>query len=333
MDNKDVVGEKRKRRDSDADPRGKRKRRKKAETLWRGWKEIYLCGTELEEYEKVYSIPWNFNHLKHELDEGTHKGNYKYCYLFGSTEPQILDEYFGQDVILVPTITACFCDVPPPDHVGIKSVMKEEEEIIPFKDLKLTWTPYYSPQEQLHLEEAFKKRYDKQEAEHSIFFLHCNLRKSSVRRMSEEQKAKYNYLLPYIFKPSELLDEENNKDLETSVSGVFHVDGRGVHYEVDFKMPNKEKTKLLNDVMIDYNIDIKHRNDLKMKMKESMDKAKERYEKKKQENLKKFNEIPKETREMMENIKVVKFYPQNQMTQDVKVRFINRYFGKADLVV
>lgn len=58
------------------------------EWKWEGWKEIYLVGTEWENYDSVFNVPWNFDHLYESLDEGElyELGKKHPIYLFGCTE-------------------------------------------------------------------------------------------------------------------------------------------------------------------------------------------------------------------------------------------------------
>lgn len=62
---------------------------KDGEPLWTLWKEIYLVGTEWENYDSVFDVDWDFNHLKEALEEGGYlyaAGEKHPVYLFGVTE-------------------------------------------------------------------------------------------------------------------------------------------------------------------------------------------------------------------------------------------------------
>jgi hypothetical protein len=62
---------------------------KGGEPLWELWKDIYLVGTEWDNYDSVFDVDWDFDHLKEALDEDgeLYKAGSKHAvYLFGVTE-------------------------------------------------------------------------------------------------------------------------------------------------------------------------------------------------------------------------------------------------------
>ena len=79
------------------------------------WKQVFLCGTELEQMNEVYAIRWDFSHLDNQLQEGALSsaqsgpgaGATKKVFLFGSTEPQMfpLDEN-TTTVVHIPVVMA-----------------------------------------------------------------------------------------------------------------------------------------------------------------------------------------------------------------------------------
>jgi hypothetical protein len=79
------------------------------------WKQVFLCGTELEQMNEVYAIRWDFSHLDNQLQEGALSpaqsdpgaGAKKKVFLFGSTEPQMfpLDEN-TTTVVHIPVVMA-----------------------------------------------------------------------------------------------------------------------------------------------------------------------------------------------------------------------------------
>jgi len=52
------------------------------------------------------------------------------------------DDPTSETVVPIPFIVAIICDVPPPSEIGIKSVMRAEEEIVSMASLKMDWIPY-----------------------------------------------------------------------------------------------------------------------------------------------------------------------------------------------
>jgi hypothetical protein len=62
---------------------------KEGEPLWQLWKDIYLVGTEWENYDSVFDVDWDFDHLKEALEEDGdlyEAGSKHAVYLFGVTE-------------------------------------------------------------------------------------------------------------------------------------------------------------------------------------------------------------------------------------------------------
>ena len=46
---------------------------------------MYFVGTEWENYEKIFSVTWNFDHLREEMESGE-LFHGKQVYLFGTSE-------------------------------------------------------------------------------------------------------------------------------------------------------------------------------------------------------------------------------------------------------
>ena len=56
------------------------------EVFWKEWKKIFLIGTEWENYDAVYDIEWDFDHLNEHLEEGFLAESPNIKYIFGTTE-------------------------------------------------------------------------------------------------------------------------------------------------------------------------------------------------------------------------------------------------------
>ncbi len=107
------------------------------------WEHVYLAGTEWSQIEEVQQEEWDFEHLDDALTYGELSS--KMVHLFGATEPQLImrdEEDVKGSIIPVPVIIAVESARPPPSTIGIKSVQRTEEEIIPMSSLKMAWHPH-----------------------------------------------------------------------------------------------------------------------------------------------------------------------------------------------
>ena len=62
------------------------------------WEKVYLAGTDWDQLEAVDEIDWDFEHLDEALSTGGVLSSDK-VYLFGSTEPQLLDMNFDDEAV------------------------------------------------------------------------------------------------------------------------------------------------------------------------------------------------------------------------------------------
>uniref|UniRef100_A0A804N0S9 Uncharacterized protein n=2 Tax=Zea mays TaxID=4577 RepID=A0A804N0S9_MAIZE len=82
----------------------------------------------------------------------------KTVYLFGSTEPQLLDVNGESKIVLIPIVVAVDCPFPPSDKIGINSVQRENEEIVPMKAMKMAWVPYVPLEDRLSRIDSLKPK-------------------------------------------------------------------------------------------------------------------------------------------------------------------------------
>jgi len=136
------------------------------------WLSAFPIGTEWENIDKIQEFKWNFQNLEKALEEGGELYG-KTVYLFGTTEPQLLNVAKGEQkyekMVLVPIVVAVECPVPPSDKVGIKSVQRENEEIVPVRSMKMAWVPYVPLEDRLSRIDRLKTK---------IFTLCCTQRRS-----------------------------------------------------------------------------------------------------------------------------------------------------------
>ncbi|KAK2992261.1 hypothetical protein RJ640_015518, partial [Escallonia rubra] len=88
------------------------------------WQQVFPVGTEWDQLDQVYQYKWNFSNLE-----------------LSSIERFLLT---GMAIMTYPKgkkekVVSPF---PPSDKIGINSVQREAEEILPMKQMKMDWVPY-----------------------------------------------------------------------------------------------------------------------------------------------------------------------------------------------
>lgn len=286
------------------------------------WKEVYLAGTEWDQLKLVYSVDWDFDHLDEALTEGDLVD--KTVYLFGATEPQLLmrDEKDEKgDVIPVPVIVAVVIDVPPPSTVGLKSVQRTREEIVPMANLRMGWHPY-APDNVAH-----SRRFQR-----NVHILKCNERKARLRNMVDAEVHQYDYVLPYFFKPDQVEDATE----DTVVQVLAELDGLKAPLICEFDYELDDFKEFVQETIKDNELDAdKHTEALKTAIRDAVKATKLKYKAEKEERKKRINAISPEEREAIKSMKLLKFYPLNEWPDVSKIKspFVNRYYGRATEVL
>ena len=286
------------------------------------WRAVYLAGTEWDQLQLVYSIDWDFDHLDDALTDGDLEG--KKVHLFGATEPQLLmrDEKDTKgDVVPVPVIVAVVSNVAPPSTVGVKSVQRAEEEILPMSEMRMGWHPF-AP-ENVQLSKRFKP---------NVHVLKCNERKARLRNMQEAAVHKYDYVLPYFIKPEEVEDVT----VDTVVQVLAELDGKKAPLMCEYDYELDEIDEFVEETLKENGLDAdKHSAPLKKAIKEAEKATKLKYKAEREARRKRIADIPQESRDAIKNMKLLKFYPQNEWpdVSKIKAPFINRYYGRATQVL
>ena len=130
-----------------------------------------------------------------------------------------------QKVIAVPILVAIVSSLPAPATLGLNSVQKEQEEIIPMSELKMAWVPYVPKNAWRYVSlpnlctslgsSLLTFRVDPLAQKPRAFFLKCNQRRTALKRLKEEQLRRFEYALPYIFLPR--VQEEPTANTEVSL--------------------------------------------------------------------------------------------------------------------
>jgi len=283
------------------------------EIYWKGWKQIYLIGTEWENYDAVYDIDWDFDHLNEHLVEGFLSESKHPKYLFGTTESfQMAPDPANpedKEVYLFPVITVIDSKMPPPSKIGITSVQRGEE-IKDMSDLKIEWVPYYR--------EDVSYLNKKPEA----YFMKCTRRRQQLEHMTEDDRKEYEYAIPHIWFPK----NEANKDFDTDVHIITEMNGRGLNFSFDWTFD--ELDDMVDEVLEDDEKE-KFADELKDLIKEKVRERKAEIAKEKQSIKDRINALTSDEKESLDNLKCYKYYPQNDHYPIERSTFINRYYGHA----
>ncbi|KAI0511679.1 hypothetical protein KFK09_012311 [Dendrobium nobile] len=283
------------------------------------WLAAFPVGTEWDNMDKLHEINWKFPNLENAFEEGGELCGKK-VYLFGCTEAQMLNVNGVDKVTLIPVVIAVVSPVPPSDKIGVKSVQRETEEIIPMKSMKMAWMPYipledrHSQVERLHTE---------------IYTMGCTQRRSALKSLKVERVKQYDYCLPYL-QPLHPDDDEQ----DTVVHIMYPLDPPVV-CEFDWELDDLEEftDNLIKEEVLWEDQKDKFKEHVKAQVKERKQAQRQAREARK----KAIEDMDPNIRSALENLRLYKFYPvQTPDTPDisqVKVSYINRYYGKAHAVL
>lgn len=287
------------------------------------WRDIFFCGTELDNYDAIFTKPWLFPHLGEDLDTDgalyTAARAGRHVYLFGTSEPKII----GQVFVSVPVICAISSTMPIPEQVGIKSVQMNSIDILSFDSLNLSF------REEVLAYEKVDKMSKKKIA---INVLALNRRISAVKYMSETQLNRYKYANLYIFRPDS--EEQDLKDMVEPTNVTVEV----THHKQTVTDLYEEKE---NPVEAAKNLVKKHfsstpctaaeLDQIAKQLKSAMTAEKTRY-KNRVENIKKrLNECSAEYKKALSDMHIIKYYPylDNERADIRTNKFTNRFYGDA----
>ncbi|XP_002966898.2 protein HEAT INTOLERANT 4 [Selaginella moellendorffii] len=287
------------------------------------WKEAFPVGTEWDQYDKLYEVNWDFSNLERAFEEGGQLYG-KRVYMFGCTEPQLVQFRDNHKVIHIPAVVAVTSPFPPSDKVGIKSVQMEGEMIVPMREMKMDWMPYIPEDVLTH---SSLERYKCE-----IFTLKCTQRRVALRHLKKERIKKYEYCLPYLYRPW----REEEKEDDTVVSIMFTMDEGKPPIVTQYDWAFDELEEFTTNLIDEEALPKDEREKFQECIMENVKAEKKRQKEARLARKKAIEEMSEEKKAALENMKLYKFYPvKTDDTPDVenlKSPFINRYYGKADEV-
>ncbi|XP_019177289.1 PREDICTED: uncharacterized protein LOC109172566 isoform X2 [Ipomoea nil] len=277
------------------------------------WQQVFPVGTEWDQLDMVYQYKWNFSNLEEAFEEGG-KLYGKKVYLFGCTEPQLVS-YQGQaKVSCIPVVVAVVSPFPPSDKIEINTVPWEAEEIVPMKQMKMDWIPYYRDSQVERLKSQ-------------IFILGCTQRRAGLKHLKLEHVKKLEYSQPYFYHPF----PEDELEQSTFVEIMFTGEPIPVFCEFDWELDEVDEItdKLIEEEeLTEDQIDA-----FKVFIKEKVREAKKANREAREARKKAIAEMSAEKKAAFDDIRFYKFYPVTSPdapdVSNMKSPFINRYYRMA----
>ncbi|OQU88476.1 hypothetical protein SORBI_3002G041400 [Sorghum bicolor] len=279
------------------------------------WWSAFPIGTQWESIDKINEFNWNFENLEKILEEGGELYG-KTVYLFGGTEPQLLDVNGEWKIVLVPVVVVVDCPFPPSDKIGINFVQTGKEEIVPMKEMKMAWVPYVPLEDRFVRIESLKTK---------IFTLCCTQRRSALKHMKTERANKFYYCMPYYMPLNPPEDEDG-----TAVTAIYPLDPP---IFCDFYLELDDYEVLAARIVRDEGLPEDEGEKIEEFLKEKAKQREIEVEQAEETRKKAIEDMDPKQREAFENIKFYKFYPVK--TPDtpgvniVKSRYINKYYLNA----
>ncbi|ERM94326.1 uncharacterized protein LOC18422354 [Amborella trichopoda] len=283
------------------------------------WKAAFPVGTEWDLLDSVYKTNWNFSNLENAF-EANGVLYEKTLYIFGCTEPQMIDFSGTQKIICIPVVVAVVSPFPPSDKIGIKSVQMEGETIVPMKEMKMDWVPYIPFEDRGISVERLKSQ---------IFTLSCTQRRAALKHLKTDRIKKYDYCLPYFYDPR----KEDDTELETTVQLMYPMEPPVV---CEFDWSFDEVEDFTDDLIKEEKLPEDQKEKFMNYVKEQVREAKKQQREAKEARRKAIEDMSEEKRIGLQNMRFYKFYPvQTPDTPPIpnKCSYINRYYGKAHQVL
>ncbi|KAL2907170.1 Protein HEAT INTOLERANT 4 [Bienertia sinuspersici] len=292
------------------------------------WREVFPVGTEWDQMHLVYQFDWNFTNLENAFDEGGVLHG-KRVYLFGCTEPQMVPFKNEMKIIQIPVVVAVVSPFPPSDKIGINSVQREAEEIVPMKRMKMDWVPYVPLENRyfiLSLCELLcvipvlavqcvliadsmyyvnlQGHYGRKVEIRDIYpEMHPEKVMSALRHLKEDRVKTYEYCLPYFYQPL----KEDELEQSTEVQILYEMDEKPVFCEFDWDLDELEE--FTDSLISEEQLPADHKESFKNFVREKVREAKKANREAREARKKALEEMNQETKAAFENMRFYKFYP------------------------
>ncbi|KAK4382986.1 protein HEAT INTOLERANT 4 [Sesamum angolense] len=271
------------------------------------WEQVFPVGTEWDQLDMVYQYKWNFSNL--ELNWSLSKVKEK---------------------LMIPVVVAVVSPFPPSDKIGIKSVQRETEEIVPMKQMKMDWFPYIplekreSQVERLKIANLYFELYPEKWSKDpfaSIDILHCKSHvafglfecnsfiqqahgpRAGLKHLKIDRVKKFEYCLPYFYHPF----QEDEIEQSTIVELLFPIDPKPVFCEFDWELDELEE--FTDKLIEEEELPADQKEPFKDFVKEKVREAKKANREARETRKRTLAEMSEETRAAFENMRFYKFYP------------------------
>ncbi|KAK4531788.1 hypothetical protein CCYA_CCYA09G2645 [Cyanidiococcus yangmingshanensis] len=301
------------------------------------WRRVFYVGTEWDQIGDVYRFPWDFGHLDADVISFLREPSVVRWYLFGATEPQLVHWEQRETVLPIPTVVVVQSKSSPPPLVGIKSVQRTEEEIVPMRAVKMGFFPLdISEWHSLSSTRSGSITIGKQCMTDRVQLLQCEQRRSSLRSLSAERLHRFDYVLPYSLR-AELLAADDDQEVDSTVDGMAEIPerpGQPIYFEFDWEMDPLEEyisEQLSAESVADTDT---NRAALRRAIQEAIELRQAALRKERAMRTARFEALTPMERESYRDMRIVKYYPRNDEPdiRACKTRFVNRYYGKANEV-
>lgn len=283
------------------------------------WQAAFPVGTEWDNMDKLRDINWDFSNLEKAFEEGGELYG-KTVYMFGCTEPQLLEVNGEQKVTLIPIVVVVVSPIPPSDKIGVKSIQRETEDILPMKTMKMAWIPYIPLENRQSQVDRLKTQ---------IYTMGCTQRRSALKFLKIERVKQYDYCLPY------LQSLKADEDEEDTVVNIMYPLEPPIVCDFDWELDDIEE--FTDELIKEETLAEDQKDAFKGYVKEQVRERKKAQRQAKEARKKAIEDMDPETKAAFENMRFYKFYPvQTPDTPDiskVKVAYINRYYGKAHVLM
>jgi len=291
-------------------------------------RDTWLCGQELESYGAVWEGPitWEFPALLPTIRKKLAGNDTTKCFIFGSTEPQQFELADGIKVLPIPVIIIALTSASKmPEMLGLTSVQRAREDILPMRALKMSWVPWVAPSSS----SKHRKLHKAQDcAAGRTFSLHCTLRNSGRGPfVSEERRKQFDYAMPYILR---------SKDLSEVPEEVAHVavqylakSGKLIEFGFDKEV---DRTQIfIPELIEDHGLDESEFEDIKNALKDAFKSARAEEASRLESMRANLSALSEQDLQGLDAMELIKFYPDSKLIDPrVKTAFINRYYGHAD---